>query len=120
MQKGTEDHGHCAGLWEAPGCGLRLPLLPAPPSLDVLSRPAIPPGLGVEPSEAAAGITSYPGGSRRGCGAPGTRQRRAHLGVAVAKAARLQPAGLWGCRLNAPGRHLQGRAREAGYPWGGR
>lgn len=47
VQKGTEDHGHCAGLWEA--LGLRPEAAPPfrPPSLDVL-KAGLPSHLGWE------------------------------------------------------------------------
>ena len=74
VQKGTEAHGHCVGLWGVPGLGPgAAPPFHHPPSLDVPKAGLpIPPGPGAESSEAAAGSTSYPGGSRRGCDAPGT------------------------------------------------
>lgn len=119
VQKGTEDHGHCAGLWEA--LGLRPEAAPPfrPPSLDVL-KAGLPSHLGWEqsPRRRLRGSLLTLAEVGEDVVLLETGSGRAHLGVAVAEAA-AAAGGVVGLQVKRARTTSAREAREAGHAPGG-
>lgn len=115
VQKGAEDHGHCAGLWEEPGLGPEA----APPSLDVL-KAGLPSHLGWEqsPWRRLRGSLLTLAEVREDVVLPEPGSGGTHLGVAVAEAA-AAAGGVVGLQVKRARTTSAREAREAGHAPGG-